>query len=624
MTIKFAIYAAPFPLVREGPGHIALKALRGLVETLIVVVPKRPDDRAILQFDDVAIDEVVTLEIETASISTCFRAGLMHLWQNGPVEGAVLMTGNHVLGPFLPLDPRAMDIENAGAAMFAGYWHNAAIDPRLKSATKLKQLPILDFVVFSPKLMAAKDFRSFWEDTRNAADDWSGFLNVTVKLAEVLDAGKHQVIYPLDFALLETAEPRIAEVHKLVLHGAPCIPLLVFNLDPVLYDLYSIDLRIAVDALRHAQPDLYNAAIRHIMRNVPPRDFAMAADQYEVISETAVHPEKTEWSFGRIAVFIHAFYAEMMPEFWELMQRIPCAFDVYISTSTPEHQAQIEAFLAARGFPEDATFVVVVAQNRGRDMSSLFITFRAAVLSKKYEVALRLHSKRTPQVSRQVGESFKKHLFDNLVKSRGYVANVLDRLEAEPDLGMIMPPVVQIGFGTLGHGWFINRQPLQNLANDMGLSVRLDEDTPVAPYGTMYWFRTDALREMFKWKWRWEDYNLEPNHIDGGLAHVQERLICYCCVDRGYRVLMAMTPELAARGYAKLEYKLQLLASRLDTGNIRLQRDQLDQIHGTMRSRLLRRMLEFYGAILRRFPGMRGPLQPFVRAMRFVMLPSRR
>ena len=53
--------------------------------------------------------------------------------------------------------------------------------------------------------------------------------------------------------------------------------------------------------------------------------------------------------------------------------------------------------------------------------------------------------------------------------------------------------------------------------------------------------------------------NSEPHHVDGGLAHVQERLIGYAVQDQHYRVLTVMTPRLAARYYAKLEYKMHIL-----------------------------------------------------------------
>jgi lipopolysaccharide biosynthesis protein len=165
-------------------------------------------------------------------------------------------------------------------------------------------------------------------------------------------------------------------------------------------------------------------------------------------------------------------------------------------------------------------------------------------------------------------------------------------------------------------------QPLATLAAKMNLKVRFDVDTPLAPLGTMYWFRPDALHKMFEWPWRWEEYNPEPRHIDGGLAHVQERLLCYVCIDRGYRILMAMTPQQAGRSYAKLEYKLQLLAARLASGNISIQRDQLDQLRVTTRSVLLRKLMEIYGSIVRRYPGARRTLRPMGQIVRRILHPK--
>ena len=65
----------------------------------------------------------------------------------------------------------------------------------------------------------------------------------------------------------------------------------------------------------------------------------------------------------------------------------------------------------------------------------------------------------------------------------------------------------------------------------MGLKVPLDDHMPVTADGTMYWFRTDTLKKMFEWRWR--DYNPEPNHVDGGLAHVQERQLETMAVQGG-------------------------------------------------------------------------------------------
>ena len=82
-----------------------------------------------------------------------------------------------------------------------------------------------------------------------------------------------------------------------------------------------------------------------------------------------------------------------------------------------------------------------------------------------------------------------------------------------------------------------------------------------------------------------------------------------------------MTPAQAGRNYAKLEYKLQLLASRLASGNVQIQRDQLDQLRNSFRALLLRKLMEIYGKIVRRFPGARSTLRPIGHVIRRILHP---
>ena len=628
-----AIYVIPVRPEPEDHVLFALSALRSMTDRCIVVTAPGYAARARQIMADRPGDVVLVNNGAVQSIAAGYQQGLLWNAQQGPALGDLIVTGAHVIGPILPLPPMALNLTRADAHaptdpdsalgdMFSPYWHNAALDLRIKGGKDMGLIPSLDFAVLSARLQNDPAFQAFWDGFKPSADFWEEFLRLGPVLKDVVQKGGFSVVYPMAGPDLETYDPSVSEIHKVVALNAPCLPISVLRLDPILHDLYSTDLRIALDDLRQRAPDVYRLVITYASHNIAPRDFAMAGDMYEVLPVTAVHPTKTEWAFGRIAVFIHAYYAEMMPEFQEQLARIPCAYDLFITTSNPDHQTAIIGFLRDHGHADASTHVVVVEQNRGRDMSSLFITFREQALSGKYQVALRLHSKRTPQVSRQVGENFKKYLFENLVASRGYVANILDRFEQEPDIGMIMPPVIHVGFGTLGHSWFNNFQPLAALAAKMNLNVRFDVETPLAPLGTMYWFRPDALHKMFDWPWRWEEYNPEPRHIDGGLAHVQERLLCYVCIDRGYRVLMAMTPDQAGRSYAKLEYKLQLLAARLASGNISIQRDQLDQLRVTTRSVVLRKLMEIYGAIVRRYPGARRTLRPMGQIVRRILHPK--
>ena len=491
------------------------------------------------------------------------------------------------------------------------------LDRRYAKRNLPARIPLLDFAVLSESVWKRPDFRQFWESHAPRDDFQREFLDNYADFARYLDDTGIAVVHPFDPARYETSEPGLYEIDKLAREDLlAIIPNYGFLVDPLLSDLHALDQRAALDTLRQRFPRDYMAISRFLVKNRELRDFHATADQVEVFDELARDPARTEWSFGTVGVFIHAFYAGMMPEFWSLIERLPENFRLYITTATDENRRLIEAFLDQKGLGAERRDVRVVEYNRGRDMSSLFITFRDVILEDRHELCLRLHSKRTPQVDRQVGESFKAHLFDNLVHSNGYVRNLYDMIEAQPDLGLIMPPTIHVGFGTLGHAWFNNRDAVVRLAREMGLNVPFDSHTPLAPYGTMFWFRSRALRRMFEWPWRWEQYNPEPMHVDGGLAHVQERLIPYVVQDAGYRVVSIMNRRAAARNYAKLEYKLQRLASQLPTGNVQEQFLYLQGLRRPARHKWLQFLIPLYQKHVMTRPALLRRVRPLARRVR--------
>lgn len=552
----------------------------------------------------------VTPHSGTSAMLSLYRVGLGALGGDLGSLDHVTLTGDHVFGPFRSADTALKEMRAAEADYYCAYFHDCAVDARLAREDKA---PRFDYVVFDRQVLASDAFARFWAAFRSSGNFWTDFQTGSLTLFDALSAEGLRPTYSVNPANYGTAEPAVHEIHLMMAEDAIVAPVGAFLLDPLVTDVAAVELRQALDILRRKRPNDYKAIIEFIVPRQQLRHVATNFDDYRILPTTASDPAKKRWEFGRYAVFIHAFYVDMMPDFWRLIQRLPGEFDLFLTTSTDAHREAIEHFLGDRRFPARRMEVRVVDQNRGRDMSSLFISFRDVILSNKYKVALRLHSKRTPQVSRRVSESFKSHLFDNLIHSKGYVANLLDMMEANPDVGLVIPPTIHIGFGTMGHSWFANREPFMSLAHDMGLNVPFDDNTPVAPYGTMYWFRTDALRLMFEWKWRWEDYNPEPNHIDGGLAHVQERLIGYCAQQKGYRVVSVMTPTQAERNYAKLEYKMQLLASRLSHGGAVFDRHALTPGRSGVLDRLHLRVAPAYVAFVQRAPWARRPLKPFVR-----------
>jgi rhamnosyltransferase len=422
----------------------------------------------------------------------------------------------------------------------------------------------------------------------------------------------------LDPAAFHTIEPLVFEAPDTILAGSPIVSKNIFTLDPLTIDMQAIDCRETLNAIRSTTKFDTRLIFESLLPFYPLRQLQSNVDDLRIIDARSTSPPtKSKWNFrGKIAVVAHIYYVEVVDEFIELARNMPCEFDFLATTSNEENRQGILAKLEKLDFGGKIE-VRVVEENRGRDMSSLFITFRDVMLSGRYAWALRLHSKRTPQMSWQIGNSFKRHLTQNLIPSKAFVAQLFDFLEKpeNDDVGVIIPPVVHIGFGTLGHSWNNNRSALEEIAKEMGITVPLDEDTPVAAYGTMYWFRPDAIRPMFEREWRWDQYNPEPHHIDGGLAHVQERLICYCAQQRRFRTLAVMSTEQAERNYLKLEYKLQRLAAHFPTRDIRQQCSLADRTvwpHGNMYSKFLSSLERMDGAVKKATPTLWQLSRPIV------------
>src|SRR5262249_40897334 len=145
----------------------------------------------------------------------------------------------------------------------------------------------------------------------------------------------------------------------------------------------------------------------------------------------------------------------------------------------------------------------------------------------------------------------------------GYTTNVLDMFHDKPWVGIAVPPIVHISYGTMGHAWGQNREKADEIKKSLDLEVTFDPDTPVGAIGGMFWFRPRALRKLFAYPWKWTDYPSEPAPLDGTLAHAQERVICYVAQDAGYATEQIINSRLAGWNYAMLEYKLQKLQAAL-------------------------------------------------------------
>ena len=152
--------------------------------------------------------------------------------------------------------------------------------------------------------------------------------------------------------------------------------------------------------------------------------------------------------------------------------------------------------------------------------------------------------------------------FTNLLNSPGYTANVVALFQREQGLGLAYPPMIHLGYPTLGRGWWSNKPGFTRLCRNLGIHVPLDEISPLAPFGSMYFARPEALRLLVEHDWTYEDFGGAEAYQDGGLAHILERMPSYAAGELGYH-----TRTIANAEYMAIELHRAGLQPRPDVGD---------------------------------------------------------
>ena len=236
----------------------------------------------------------------------------------------------------------------------------------------------------------------------------------------------------------------------------------------------------------------------------------------------------------KAALFLHIYYADQIEWCLQYAENTPEDFDVYISTDTSQKQHAIEqAFKVLTG----RKIRVVLIENRGRDVSALLIGFKPYLPD--YDVVCFAHDKKTQYFKPYIiGESFAYHCFENVLASRAYVQNVLKTFKDNPRLGILTPPTpIFDGHASLpGNEWSVNFDATRKLASTLKIHVPMSKDVPpIAPIGTMFWCRPQALEILISHNFEFNDFPIEPDHEpDGTVMHAIERLYPFAAQEVGF------------------------------------------------------------------------------------------
>jgi len=235
----------------------------------------------------------------------------------------------------------------------------------------------------------------------------------------------------------------------------------------------------------------------------------------------------------KVALIFHAYFPDLVDSTYHYVNSMPEWADIYITTDTQEKKELLEKKFHNHKFRR---LQVLLIENRGRDVSALLVGAKDFVMD--YDVVCFAHDKKVAQIETgSVGASFAYHCLENTLGTEQYVNNVINLFYNNPRLGLLtpMPPYHGEYYPTIGNEWRSNFEATRILGERLGLKVDISEKfSPIAPLGTMFWFRTQGMKRLFDEDWEYEDFPEEPNKVEGTLLHAIERIYGFVEQDAGY------------------------------------------------------------------------------------------
>ncbi|WP_181574232.1 rhamnan synthesis F family protein [Microbacterium sp. SMR1] len=533
----------------------ALEALRPHSEHIVAVVNGSLTPVARARLERVA--DVILERENTGFDIEAQRYALRHLGRSIEEFDELVLTNDTWFGPVRPFAP----VFDRMASRALHFWGMTDHAPEQHNPVAGKNVPY--------------HFQSFWIAVRRemfTSERWARYWDELPEIGSYADAVKnHEIVFTsafresgytgdVAFASDEYGSVNASLLAPLALmqDGCPLLKKRPFFHSPPFLDRHAVVGRWLLDAAADAGYPI-EMALANLARNVPPKVLNADAGLMDIVNVD--HPPYDPAAPLRIVVIAHIFYAEMTGELIERANTLPLAYDLIVTTPDADRARDIEQRLAALPGERGAVSVRVVDSNDGRDQSAFLIGCRDVLLSDDYDIVVKLHSKKTPQDGYNVGTHFRQQQFLNLLNDAEHSSRVIALFQREAGLGLVFPPMIHIGYPTLGRAWWANKPGFAVLAEELGIRVPLDDVSPLAPYGSMFIARPAALRILVQHPWQYADFGGAEAYQDGGLAHILERMPAYAAGELGYHARTIVTPDYAAVSHTALDYKLDEMSA---------------------------------------------------------------
>lgn len=468
----------------------------------------------------------------------------------------IVMTNSTLMGPVRPLKEMFDAMwENQDLDFWGLSIHHGAKSNPFKGKHLYNYLPVhiqSHFIVYRQRFVQNPELQAYWDNMpmiESYTDSVQRYEAVFTKQFE--DKGFKWDVYVKTDDLKDFTDYPLLVCPTLLLREKKC-PLFkrrsfMHDFEAYLNDTAGEPVRELYAYLRDHTDYPLELIWKNMIRTMHPYDFTRNLGLTRLIPER-VQDEACAAAVRknrRIALCMHLYFMDMLPQSCAFAANMPQETDVFISTNTPEKKQQIEE--AFRTLPLHAVTVKVV-ENRGRDVAAFLCDLAPQI--REYDYACFMHDKKAIQTKPgSVGASFGYVCNENICKNADYVLNVLTEFEKDPYLGLLCPPFPTHGvyfMNMCSNGWGPNFDNTKALMKKLGIDRPISgEKMPIAPFGSVFWFRVKALAPLFDHGWKHEDFPPEPLPQDGTISHAIERIYPFVAQGAGYYPAQAMSADYA-------------------------------------------------------------------------------
>lgn len=528
---------------------------KNLSELVVVCNGKLSDQgrQAFSQFtDQILVRENKGLDV------WAYKTALDHYgWERLSEFDEIVMTNSTLMGPVRPLKEMFDEMAQEEDLDFWGLtMHHGAKTNPFKGKHLYRYLPVhiqSHFIVYRKRFIQSAELQAYWNEMpmiESYTDSVQRYEAVFTK--QFADRGFKWDVYVKTDDLKEFTDYPLLVCPVRLLRDKKC-PLFkrrsfMHTLEAYLNDTAGEPVRELYDYLRDETNYPLDLIWKNMIRTMHPHEFTRNLGLTRIIQPTVQNPEQAQklCAQRRIALAMHLYFMDMLDQSLAFAAKFPPQTDVFISTNSEEKKAQIEQAFAGANVH---SVTVRVVENRGRDVAAFLCDLAPSLQA--YDYACFMHDKKAIQTKPgSVGASFGYVCNENVCKNAAHVLNVLCEFENDPYLGILCPPYPTHGLyfmNMCSGGWGPNFENTKKLLKDLGLDVPISgEESPIAPFGSVFWFRPKALEPLFAHGWQHTDFPPEPLPQDGTISHAIERIYPFVAQAAGYYPAVVMSSSFAA------------------------------------------------------------------------------